>query len=71
MLLIKLKWYINPLVSTGLIPSNLGDILVHPAEAVSQPRRRVIKAHVLTRINLQLYFRTRIGKRRKQPKRMR
>ena len=39
---------INPLVSAGLIPSNLGDILSPPAEVVSKPKRRIVKARVLT-----------------------
>ena len=38
---------VNPLVTAGLIPSNLSDILSPPSSS-KQPRRRVIKARVLT-----------------------
>lgn len=38
---------VNPLVSAGLIPSNLSEILSPPSSS-TQPKRRVIKARVLT-----------------------
>ena len=39
---------VNPLVSAGLIPSNLGDIFAPPPSSASKPKRRIVKARVLT-----------------------
>ena len=39
---------VNPLVTAGLVPSHLSDILTPPAETACKPKRRIIKASVLT-----------------------